>query len=85
MTKKISTYYAIIFILKLLIPSPQGTYSPASNVLLSATVPIVDYQRCNTSYGLYLDQGMICAGDYINGGKDACQVNKRNLWNNKKQ
>lgn len=51
----------------------QGTY-PASNQLMSVTVPIVGYEQCNSSYDGYITYDMICAGDVINGGIDACQV-----------
>lgn len=45
---------------------------------MSVSLPIIDYERCNSeeSYADYITQGMICAGNYENGGVDACQV-----WN----
>lgn len=45
-----------------------------SNTLLSATVPIVSLTDCKTSFGNYIHPGMICAGYYLEGGIDACQV-----------
>lgn len=39
---------------------------------MSVDVSIVNIRRCNASYG-FLDNAMICAGDFDRGGKDACQ------------
>ncbi len=47
----------------------EGGYS--TNVLMEVTVPIVDNDLCNRSYGIITDT-MLCAG-YVEGGKDSCQ------------
>lgn len=47
--------------------------SQPSNTLLTATVPIVSLLDCKTSFGNYIQPGMICAGYYLEGGVDACQ------------
>lgn len=37
-------------------------------------MPIVSLMDCITSFGSYIQPGMICAGYYLEGGVDACQV-----------
>ncbi|KAI7815153.1 Serine protease [Rhyzopertha dominica] len=44
-----------------------------SPVLQSVTVPIINFEACNTAYGnIAITSGMLCAGA-TEGGQDACQ------------
>lgn len=46
-----------------------------SNALMSVNVQMVNKEQCNASYLGYFDAGMICAGNFDEGGVDACWVN----------
>lgn len=47
----------------------------SNELLRGVIVPVVNRQVCNETYKLYggITENMICAGDFINGGKDSCQ------------
>jgi hypothetical protein len=51
----------------------DGEPDAFSDELLTATVPIVPFDRCNTLYGGDLDTTMMCAG-YDEGGIDSCEA-----------
>ncbi len=48
-----------------------GEGGSAAVVLMEVSVPIVDNEVCNRSYGT-INENMLCAG-YAEGGKDSCQ------------
>nr|AAD31267.1 trypsinogen RdoT1 precursor [Rhyzopertha dominica] len=44
-----------------------------ADVLQAVEVPIVNLKDCQEAYGGDVDESMICAGEYLDGGKDSCQ------------
>lgn len=41
---------------------------------MSVDVAMISATKCNTSYETYFDVGMICAGNFEEGGIDSCSV-----------
>jgi len=47
-----------------------------SKTLRNVTVPVITNEKCEEKgYKGRITENMLCAGDFENGGRDACQVN----------